>query len=34
MERRYDACPAFFPGTLRDACQAAFNSTIIEEVRL
>ncbi len=28
---RYSACPAFFSGSLRDACQAALDS---EEVRL
>jgi len=33
FERRYDACPAFFMGSLRDACQVAFSPTISEEVR-
>ncbi|CAF4579718.1 unnamed protein product, partial [Rotaria sp. Silwood2] len=27
FEWRYDACPAFFMGSLRDACQEAFKST-------
>ena len=29
----YHECPAFFAGSLADACQAAFNSNVIEEVR-
>jgi hypothetical protein len=32
--RRYNACPVFFSGSLQDACEAAFNLTLIEEVRL
>ncbi|CAF3204184.1 unnamed protein product [Rotaria sp. Silwood2] len=32
FEWRYDACPAFFMGSLRDACQEAFKSTVIQEV--
>ena len=31
--RRYQECPAFFAGSLADACQAAFNLNVIEEVR-
>ncbi len=34
FHRRYDACPAFFPGSLQEACEAAFSSTVIKEVRL
>ncbi|CAF4409859.1 unnamed protein product [Rotaria sp. Silwood2] len=33
FERRYDACPAFFAGSLQDACQEAFKSTVIQERR-
>jgi len=33
FDQDYDACPAFFTGTLRDACHAAFSSTRIEDVR-
>ncbi|CAF1376189.1 unnamed protein product [Adineta ricciae] len=29
--RRYDACPAFFVGSLRNACQAAFSSETVTE---
>jgi hypothetical protein len=32
--RRYDACPAFFRGSLQEACKAAFSSPVIKEVRL
>jgi hypothetical protein len=32
--RRYNSCPAFFMGSLQDACQAAFASSAIEKVRL
>ncbi len=31
---RYHGCPDFFLGFLQDACQAAFNSPMIKEVRL
>ena len=30
---RYDECPAFFAGSLADACQEAFNLNVIEKVR-
>jgi hypothetical protein len=33
FEQRYDACPIFFPGSLRDACASAFSSTVMKEVR-
>ncbi|CAF2677035.1 unnamed protein product [Rotaria sp. Silwood2] len=33
FEQRYDACPVFFRGSLRDACQAAFNPIVIQERR-
>jgi len=33
FDRRYDACPAFYPGSLREACETAFSSTAIKEVR-
>jgi hypothetical protein len=32
--RRYNASPAFFIDPLKDACEAAFNSRIIEDVCL
>jgi len=32
--RRYNFCPTFFPGSLQDACQAAFISQVIKEFRL
>jgi len=31
--RRYHACPAFFMGSLQKACESAFNSSVVEEVR-
>ncbi|CAF3056754.1 unnamed protein product [Rotaria sp. Silwood2] len=31
--RRYNFCPMFFPGSLQDACQIAFNSQVIKERR-
>ncbi|CAF4558212.1 unnamed protein product [Rotaria socialis] len=31
--QRYDACTAFYMGSLIEACQAAFMSTATEEVR-
>ncbi|CAF5223693.1 unnamed protein product, partial [Rotaria magnacalcarata] len=30
--RRYSACPAFYVGSLIKACEAAFSSSMIEEV--
>ncbi|CAF3673327.1 unnamed protein product [Rotaria sordida] len=30
---RYNFCPMFFPGSLQDACQAAFTSKVIKEHR-
>jgi len=33
FQRRYNACPTLYPGSLRDACKEAFSSKIIEEVR-
>ncbi len=33
LTKRYNISPKFFSGSLQDACQTAFNSTIIEEVR-
>ena len=29
---RYNECPAFFMGSLRDACRKAFDSPVIREV--
>jgi hypothetical protein len=34
FHRRYDACPEFFSGSLQGACEAAFSSPVIKEVRL
>ena len=34
FERRYNACPAFSMGSLQQACEEAFKSTSIREVRL
>jgi hypothetical protein len=34
FDQRYDACPAFFRGSLQEACEAAFSSPVIKEVRL
>ncbi|CAF1225905.1 unnamed protein product [Adineta steineri] len=31
--KRYHACPMFYRGSLHNACQEAFKSTTIEEVR-
>jgi hypothetical protein len=31
---RYHACPAFFPGSLFDACEAAFNAPDVAQVCL
>ena len=32
FQRRYNFCPMFFPGSLQDACQVAFNSPDIKDV--
>lgn len=31
--KRYNDCPAFFSGSLLDACQTAFDSTTEDDVR-
>ncbi|CAF1535741.1 unnamed protein product [Adineta ricciae] len=33
FQRRYNACPSFYPGFLQEACQTAFDSLIIDERR-
>jgi len=33
LTRRYNACPIFFTGSLQDACEEAFSSTVVKEVR-
>jgi len=33
LTERYNGCPIFFPGSLQDACKAAFSSTVVTEVR-
>ncbi len=32
FDKRYDDCPIFFMGSLRNACQTAFNSSQIQDV--
>ena len=34
FEQRYEDCPVFFSGSLRNACESAFNSNVLQEVRL
>jgi hypothetical protein len=29
---RYSACPAFFMGSLQEACQSAYSSSVVKEV--
>ena len=33
FEQRHNNCLMFFMGSLKDACEAAFGPTVIEEVR-
>ncbi|CAF1035716.1 unnamed protein product [Rotaria sp. Silwood1] len=33
LQRRYACCPAFFMGSLQNACEEAFSSTVIKERR-
>ncbi len=32
FQQRHHACPAFYMGSLSNACEAAFSSTVIKEV--